>query len=109
MTHYSIAPYGNNKFEVQDLITEDPYNVVKGRYDTYESAAEAVKVLANRQVLNLACCCCGSSAPAFAQWYNRDKGYGLCNKCADWISKKEDAATMLSYYGHKGIHYGVTI
>lgn len=50
------------------------------------------------------CCCCGASTLG-RQWWNRDKGFGLCVRCADRIEKKEDAETMENCYGKKGIHY----
>jgi hypothetical protein len=34
-------------------------------------------------------------------------GFGLCERCAEIISKTEDEETMLSYYGKRGIHYCV--
>ena len=37
----------------------------------------------------LACSCCGAYAPALKQWHNRDTGYGLCPKCANWLKTKE--------------------
>lgn len=53
----------------------------------------------------LTCCCCGEGTTG-RQWYNRDTGYGLCNKCAAWIRSrgKED---MKDNYGISGIHYEV--
>ena len=29
----------------------------------------------------LECCCCGESAGVWAQWWNRDTGYGICASC----------------------------
>ena len=52
----------------------------------------------------LACSCCGAYAPAIKQWHNRDTGYGLCPKCANWLKTKEPE-TMESYYGVEGVHY----
>jgi hypothetical protein len=39
---------------------------------------------------NLTCCCCGASAPAKEQWWNRDTGYGLCGICAQMIQQRSD-------------------
>lgn len=47
MARYEIAPYGNRKYEVQNLTTLDPYQVIKGRYDTYAEAEKAVAHLCN--------------------------------------------------------------
>lgn len=52
----------------------------------------------------LTCCCCGEITKG-RQWWNRDKGFGLCERCAEMISKKEDEETMKSCYGIKGVHY----
>lgn len=53
----------------------------------------------------LACACCGSAAPAKRQWFNQDTGYGLCPKCADWITGKEGEEYTNHTYGKPGIHY----
>jgi len=52
----------------------------------------------------LKCCCCGQLAKG-RQWHNRDKGYGLCNRCAEVISKNTSCEDMQSCYGKQGIHY----
>ena len=53
----------------------------------------------------LICCCCGKYTKG-KQWYNRDKGYGICPDCAKWVKEtgtsKEE---MISSYGHPGINY----
>ena len=35
-------------------------------------------------VRRMQCCCCGSDAGRWAQWWNRDTGYGICRRCIDW-------------------------
>lgn len=57
-----------------------------------------------KPIRTLICCCCGQYTEG-RQWWNRDTGYGLCNKCADCIATKEDEETMKECYGEKGIHY----
>ncbi len=53
----------------------------------------------------LICACCGAYTKG-QQWYNRDKGYGLCPKCAKWlVSRGETAEDIKSAYGIEGIHY----
>lgn len=59
-----------------------------------------------KPIKTLTCCCCGNEARG-RQWWNRDTGYGLCNRCAEMISKKEDEETMESCYGKKGTHYSI--
>lgn len=61
-----------------------------------------------KPIISLVCCCCGELTRG-RQWWNRDKGYGLCAKCAEWIANKEDEETMKSFYGEKGVHYCVEI
>jgi len=78
--------YGNYKLEYETV----PY--------------EEVKPMQEKPIKTLTCCCCGEQAQG-RQWWNRDTGFGLCSKCAQIISKKEDAETMKSCYGEEGIHY----
>lgn len=61
-----------------------------------------------KPIKSLTCCCCGQETQG-RQWWNRDNGYGLCEKCADIISHKEDAEEMRSCYGTKGVHYYVEV
>jgi len=65
-----------------------------------------VEIIQSTPIRQLTCCCCGQSARG-RQWYNRDKGYGLCSKCAEWIGKRESATEMYSNYGMPGFHYNV--
>ena len=58
------------------------------------------------KIVGLTCCCCGEYTKG-RQWHNRDTGYGLCAKCADWIATRETPENMLSYYGECGVHYKV--
>lgn len=57
-------------------------------------------------IKTLTCCCCGELALG-RQWWNRDKGFGLCVRCAERISKVEDDETMKNCYGVKGTHYQI--
>jgi hypothetical protein len=67
---------------------------------------EAVKPMPAKPIKELICCCCGNQTRG-RQWWNRDTGFGLCVKCAEVISKKEDEETMKSCYGEKGKHYAI--
>jgi hypothetical protein len=60
-----------------------------------------------QRLRHLTCCCCGGDAPAYAQWWNRDTGYGLCGSCAAWMqaSPSYDPAEFLSCYGEAGVHW----
>ena len=62
----------------------------------------------NMNTRNLTCCCCGSGTHG-RQWWNRDTGFGLCDKCADWlVARGTDAEEMHSLYGIVGNHYKLT-
>ncbi len=61
-----------------------------------------------KPIKTLTCCCCGEQTIG-RQWWNRDTGFGLCESCAERISKNEDQETMKSCYGEKGVHYALTI
>lgn len=60
----------------------------------------------------MTCCVCGESAGRWQQHHNRDTGYGLCRKCADWlvdpVKRGKHFYTpmeMADLYGMPGIHY----
>jgi hypothetical protein len=59
------------------------------------------------RILNLRCACCGGCAPALKQWFNQDKGYGLCKRCAEWITEKEGADYVKRCYGEAGTHHSI--
>lgn len=55
----------------------------------------------------LTCCCCGEPTIG-RQWSNRDTGYGLCPRCADWIrARRTSPSEMQSLYGTQGVHYDI--
>lgn len=56
----------------------------------------------------LRCCCCGGSAPAKAQWWNRDHGYGICPRCFDNWAQKGGRDEAIQSCGHPGIHHSLT-
>ena len=58
------------------------------------------------KIINLICCCCNANIRG-RQWWNRDKGYGLCSSCAEWIAETETAKEMRSNYGVRGKHYDI--
>ncbi len=58
---------------------------------------------------SLICSCCGARTMG-RQWHNRDKGYGLCSGCGDWIkSRGESKETMKQNYGEEGVHYSLPL
>lgn len=57
----------------------------------------------------LTCCCCGESTIG-RQWWNRDKGFGLCQKCVKWM--KEQGTTdeeIRSMAGVDGINFNIEV
>ena len=58
-------------------------------------------------MLRLTCCVCGDYAPAWKQWWNRDRGYGLCGRCAEWLKRRPEynPEEFQSYYGDEGVHW----
>ena len=60
-----------------------------------------------RRARRLICAMCGQITRG-RQWWNRDKGYGLCPKCYDWMIKRgEDPKEIEFSYGQKGTHFCV--
>lgn len=57
-------------------------------------------------IKTLQCCCCGNGTQG-RQWWNRDKGFGLCVSCAERISKTESPEYMKECYGIEGVHYSI--
>jgi hypothetical protein len=54
------------------------------------------------------CCCCGSYAGEFEQHWNRDTGYGLCERCIDYCARGYGGLSREEFergYGKPGIHY----
>lgn len=51
------------------------------------------------------CCCCGSRTEPQAQWWNRDTGFGLCERCIDFCAHRETPEEFQSCYGIAGVHY----
>ena len=51
----------------------------------------------------LICCCCGESAIG-RQWWNRDKGYGLCAACVHTLCPKMSPEEFHQFYGQRGLH-----
>jgi hypothetical protein len=52
------------------------------------------------------CCCCGADAGWFKQWWNRDKGYGICRSCVEESIRLGETAEQIEHnYGKEGVHY----
>lgn len=61
----------------------------------------------DRAIRPLVCCCCGKGTHG-RQWWNRDKGFGLCPDCVEFVSRSADSDDLHSCYGICGIHYATT-
>ena len=57
-----------------------------------------------KNMKSLECCCCGRGTKG-RQWWNRDKGYGLCPSCAEQKKGYETKEQMEFSYGYEGVHY----
>jgi len=58
--------------------------------------------------MNLQCACCGGLAPSRAQWWNRDTGYGVCERCFKAAVERDGEAEAIRTYGHPGRHHSIT-
>jgi hypothetical protein len=57
--------------------------------------------------VRLICCCCGSPTRG-RQWWNRDKGYGLCDNCIDANGVANvPAGQEASSFGVRGFHWDI--
>jgi len=54
----------------------------------------------------LRCCCCDGKAVG-RHWFNRDVGYGLCDKCIDVNLKGSSLLELTRMAGYRGFHYGI--
>jgi hypothetical protein len=54
------------------------------------------------KLISLICSCCGKYTKGL-QWHNRDRGYGLCQPCAEDMLKKGDSAEEI--YQNYGVRF----
>ena len=63
---------------------------------------------------NLTCTCCNGDAGTWLQWFNQDKGFGICKKCIAFVKyhvpfDKEylriTEENFVKTYGKPGINY----
>ena len=60
-----------------------------------------------KPVRSLQCCCC-SQETLGRQWWNRDTGYGLCDKCCIFMENNAgEKENMKENFGIKGVHYAI--
>lgn len=53
------------------------------------------------------CAVCGEAAPAYAQWHNRDNGFGCCPSCYVRVSSRYGEAEAKFVYGLPGTHHSI--
>lgn len=56
------------------------------------------------RIMILRCCCCGCETRG-RQWWNRDRGFGLCPTCADEYYK--DPREAQSMAGERGYNWDI--
>ncbi len=55
----------------------------------------------------LTCAVCGKGTKG-RQWWNRDKSYGLCSGCFEWLKDRGETPEEIEFcYGKEGIHFCV--
>ena len=54
-----------------------------------------------KPIVTLVCCCCGQDTKG-RQWFNQDRGYGVCHECG-----AEHYATDTSAVGKRGVHWDI--
>lgn len=63
-----------------------------------------------QRATNLICSCCGKTTRG-RQWFNRDRGYGLCYRCLHDLKHSKDALNNPEYiqetYGIEGYHFNL--
>lgn len=58
------------------------------------------------KAVQLKCSCCGDLT-AGRQWWNRDKGYGLCDRCVPFAKNRMNDIEFSQCYGISGNHYNL--
>jgi hypothetical protein len=58
-------------------------------------------------IRRMTCAVCGSDAGRWAQWHNRDTGFGLCLRCVGWLrnDRKMPAEELRRLYGVAGVNF----
>lgn len=59
------------------------------------------------RVFRFTCCCCDEEAPGYRQWWNRDTGYGICQRCFEKSVDRFGMVESIDLYGEPGIHHSV--
>jgi len=55
----------------------------------------------------MACACCGQPAGSWMQWWNQDRGFGICFDCVGWIRGRGATEEFIrDTYGYEGRHWG---
>ena len=66
-----------------------------------------------KEIENLNCSCCGSTDQN-RQWWNRDRGFGICKKCVPFVRdgyvkdyQEEGLKEFERAHGIEGIHFNI--
>lgn len=51
------------------------------------------------------CTCCGGEAGQWAQWWNQDTGYTVCESCLELCGGGQTPGDFTLCYGQPGEHY----
>ena len=60
----------------------------------------------SNKIVRLLCAVCGKATRG-RQWFNRDRGYGICRKCAAFVRARTSAELLRESFGDAGVHYNV--
>jgi hypothetical protein len=108
----TVVSLSGDKIKVQwgtgtvgEFPIEDVHSAKDADFDSFGWGGKLSET--NGPVKNLECAVCGGPAKG-RQWWNRDRGYGVCPKCIDWMKKRGTSDEEIEdLYGKKGVHWGV--
>jgi len=103
--HFTTDINGTDEQVKEYYSIGNTFNVGFGEGDNLKKV-KSVIVYGN--VRSLQCGCCGGEARG-RQWWNQDKGYGMCSNCIKWIREKgkETEEEIRQCYGIEHIHFNV--
>lgn len=92
--------------EANNRTLESDYNItmLQERCDLMRKHIDKASTVSipSRTLKKMRCAVCDSDCLG-RQWFNRDKDYGICRRCAD--SCKDSPEVMKSNYGVAGVNY----
>ena len=98
---------GNIAFYDKWLEDHSEFNCFIAQFETYGEGITGfnknMTLVSEGKPQRLTCCCCGDIAVG-RQWWNRDKGFGLCTNCVGFCQ----AEGSNDCYGIEGVHYNLS-